>query len=232
MIIRSKLTRLLLAGVLTTAGTGGLVLASASVALANVSGTVQTGGTPLTVRSGPGTGYSPVGQVANGASVSIGCQATGTTVNGNWGPTNVWDHIGNGYVSDGFVYTGSNGTVVGPCGGSSRADQAVGWYEARFGSTAYEGLCEKAVENAYGRNGIYASALADWNDAVNRGTAHRGDLNAPRGALVFWNISLPYGHVGISRGNGTFVATSVNGRIGAASLPYYGGYLGWSWPNF
>ncbi|MCW3819309.1 hypothetical protein ONA91_33195 [Micromonospora sp. DR5-3] len=45
-------------------------------------------------------------------------------------------------------------------------------------------------------------------------------------------ISYPYGHVGISRGDGSFVATSVNGRIGSARLPYYANYLGWSWPNF
>jgi hypothetical protein len=113
----------------------------------------------------------------------------------------------------------------------SRADNAVAWFAARNGSTAYQGYCEKAVENAYGRTGIYASAKANWNDAVRRGAAHRGDLNPPRGALVFWNISA-YGHVGLAVGDGTFWATSVNGRIGKARLPYFSSYLGWAWPNF
>lgn len=223
---RRRFTRLLLTIAVTTVAT---VVGLAQPALA-ATGTVQASG-GLYIRSGPGTGYSVVGSVANGAAVTIDCQTTGSTVTGNWGPTNIWDHIpGSGYVSDGFVYTGSNGRVAPDCGGS-RAENAIAWYQARFGSTAYEGYCEMAVENAYGRTGIYASAMADWNDAVARGTAHR-DLNAPRGALVFWNISYPYGHVGISRGDGTFVATSVNGRIGSASLPYYANYLGWSWPNF
>ena len=119
-------------------------------------------------------------------------------------------------------------TVVGP---QSRADDAIAWFAARNGSTAYQGYCEKAVENAYGRTGIYASAIANWNDAVRRGAAHRGDLNPPKGALVFWNISA-YGHVGVATGDGNFWATSVNSRIGKARLPYFSNYLGWAQPNF
>ena len=113
----------------------------------------------------------------------------------------------------------------------SRADTAVTWFANRNGSTAYQGYCEKAVENSYGRTGIYASAIANWNDAVRRGAAHRGDLNPPKGALVFWNIS-SYGHVGLATGDGNFWATSVNGRIGKARLPYFANYLGWAQPNF
>ena len=119
-------------------------------------------------------------------------------------------------------------TAVGP---QSRADDAIAWFAARNGSTAYQGYCEKAVENAYGRTGIYASAIANWNDAVRRGAAHRGDLNPPKGALVFWNISA-YGHVGVATGDGNFWATSVNSRIGKARLPYFSNYLGWAQPNF
>lgn len=114
----------------------------------------------------------------------------------------------------------------------ARADNAIAWFSARNGSTAYQGYCEKAVENAYGRTGIYASAKANWNDAVRRGAAHRGDLNPPKGALVFWDIGAPYGHVGLAVGDGTFWATSVNGRIGKARLPYFSNYLGWAQPNF
>jgi len=39
-------------------------------------------------------------------------------------------------------------------------------------------------------------------------------------------------HVGVARGDGYFWATSVNGAIGLAKLPYYTNYLGWVWPNF
>ncbi|MFF1821943.1 CHAP domain-containing protein [Kribbella sp. NPDC058245] len=113
----------------------------------------------------------------------------------------------------------------------ARADDAINWFSSRNGSTAYQGYCEKAVENSYGRTGIYASAIANWNDAVRRGVAHRGDLNPPKGALVFWNIS-SYGHVGLATGDGNFWATSVNSRIGKARLPYFSNYLGWAQPNF
>ncbi|MGW7683864.1 CHAP domain-containing protein [Kribbella sp. NPDC054772] len=113
----------------------------------------------------------------------------------------------------------------------SRADDAIAWFSSRNGSTAYQGYCEKAVENAYGTTGVYASAIANWNDAVNRGAAHKGDLNPPKGALVFWNISA-YGHVGVATGDGNFWATSVNSAIGKQKLPYFNNYLGWAQPNF
>jgi murein DD-endopeptidase MepM/ murein hydrolase activator NlpD len=78
------------------------------------SGTVNTAGSPLTVRSGPGTNYSSVGTVADGATVSIYCQTTGTTVTGTYGTSNIWDRIGSGrYISDAYVYTGYDGFIPG-----------------------------------------------------------------------------------------------------------------------
>lgn len=77
------------------------------------SGTVSVSGT-LNVRSGPGTGYSVVGSVANGASVSVYCQATGTTVTGTFGTSNIWDRIGtNRYVADAYVNTGHDTYIPG-----------------------------------------------------------------------------------------------------------------------
>lgn len=71
------------------------------------SGTVKTGGGSLNVRSGPGTGYAVAGSVADGATVKIYCQATGTTVTGTYGTSSIWDRIGtNQYVSDAYVNTG------------------------------------------------------------------------------------------------------------------------------
>ncbi|MGH3571636.1 MAG: hypothetical protein ACRDUW_07385 [Pseudonocardiaceae bacterium] len=116
---------------------------------------------------------------------------------------------------------------------ASRADQAINWFQARFGETSFHMKCEMAVENAYGSS-RYLTALDDWRAAVSQGRAHPGDLNAPRGALVFWDITQPYGHVGISRGDGTFVATDVTNNataIGAARLPDFSHYLGWAYPK-
>ncbi|GMU43030.1 MAG: peptidoglycan DD-metalloendopeptidase family protein [Xanthomonadales bacterium] len=82
----------------------------------NVTGVVNTNGTPLNVRSGPGTGYSVVGTVADGATVTIQCQMPGTTVTGPYGTSSIWDRIGSGrYISDAYVRTGSDGYVAPRC---------------------------------------------------------------------------------------------------------------------
>lgn len=73
---------------------------------------VNTAGSPLTIRSGPGTGYAAVGSVADGGAVRIYKQAYGTTVSGTYGTTSIWDYIGSGWVSDAYVYTGTDGLVA------------------------------------------------------------------------------------------------------------------------
>ncbi|SCF08807.1 M23 family metallopeptidase [Micromonospora mirobrigensis] len=75
-------------------------------------GTVNTAGADLTVRSGPGTGYSAVGSVADGAKVTISCQTSGTSVTGTYGTSSIWDRIGSGrYIADAYVYTGYDGWI-------------------------------------------------------------------------------------------------------------------------
>ncbi|SCE94230.1 M23 family metallopeptidase [Micromonospora chokoriensis] len=76
--------------------------------------TVDTSGTPLTVRSGPGTGYASVGTVADGTRVTIACQTSGTTVTGTYGTSSIWDRIGSGrFIADAYVYTGHDGYIPG-----------------------------------------------------------------------------------------------------------------------
>ncbi|WAL64490.1 CHAP domain-containing protein [Amycolatopsis cynarae] len=106
---------------------------------------------------------------------------------------------------------------------------AVKWYSNHNGSTAYQGYCEKAAENAYGTTGVWASANAHWNGASPK---HAGNYSPPLGAFVYWNISA-YGHVGISDGAGGFWATSVNGHIGHVTKAmggynYFSNYRGWT----
>ncbi|MEU4402600.1 peptidoglycan DD-metalloendopeptidase family protein [Micromonospora orduensis] len=75
-------------------------------------GTVDTSGTPLTVRSGPGTGYASVGTVADGTRVTIACQTSGTSVTGTYGTSTIWDRIGSGrFIADAYVYTGYDGYI-------------------------------------------------------------------------------------------------------------------------
>lgn len=79
-------------------------------------GTVNTSGAPLTVRSGPGTGHSAVGSLADGTQVRISCQTTGSSVTGTYGTSRIWNKIGSGrFISDAYTYTGSDGRVAPDC---------------------------------------------------------------------------------------------------------------------
>ncbi|NOU33965.1 MAG: CHAP domain-containing protein [Polyangiaceae bacterium] len=108
---------------------------------------------------------------------------------------------------------------------SPKAESSLKWFASHKGSSSYEHYCEKAVENSYGRSGVYASAIANWNAQGSK--RHAGDRKPPRGALVFWRTSV-YGHVGVADGAGGFCSTSVGGRIGCAKIPYFQNYLGWA----
>ena len=78
----------------------GLVLGLAPSAVANVTGTANPGvGETLRVRSAPNTTSTIVTSIAHGASLSIICKTTGTSVNGN----TQWDKLSNGYVAHAFV---------------------------------------------------------------------------------------------------------------------------------
>ncbi|MGW6279420.1 CHAP domain-containing protein [Kribbella sp. NPDC055071] len=221
-----------------TARVSAIALLTGAAALATLPANAATGtvvtdsGTGVIIRSGNATSFGSVGTQPNGP-VEIDCQIYGQPVTGKFGRSLVWDHVpGKGFISDAYVNTGSSGLVAPLCASNPRADNAIAWYAARNGSTAYQGLCEKAAENSYGADLVWGSAKIDWNDAVARGVAHRGDLNPPKGALVFWDLAAPNGHVGVARGDGYFWATSVNGKIGLAKLPYFNSYLGWAYPNF
>ncbi|KAJ2552388.1 hypothetical protein IWW35_002355 [Coemansia sp. RSA 1878] len=72
-------------------------------------------GDSVNCRSGPGTSYAIKTSYKKGQSVSISCQASGTSVSGN----NIWDKTSDGcYVSDYYVKTGVNGYVTTKCGSS------------------------------------------------------------------------------------------------------------------
>ncbi len=78
-------------------------------------GTVNTSGPSLTVRSGPSSSSAAVGSVSDGQNVRITCQQVGSSVTGTYGTSKLWDFIGNGYVADAYVRTGSDGRVAPDC---------------------------------------------------------------------------------------------------------------------
>ncbi len=76
---------------------------------------VSTSGAPLTVRAGASTNTAARGLLANGSHVTITCQKYGQTITGKFGRSNIWNRIGNGYISDTYTYTGSDGLVAPLC---------------------------------------------------------------------------------------------------------------------
>ena len=80
-----------------------------------VSGRVDTAGPSLTVRAGASTSSGAIGSVADGTFVTIRCQKRGQSVTGTFGTSNLWDDIGNGFVADAYVATGSDGQVAPTC---------------------------------------------------------------------------------------------------------------------
>jgi hypothetical protein len=103
------------------------------------------------------------------------------------------------------------------------------------GQTGWDGWCERFAENAYGTTGRYGSALIDFSTQQAAGRMHY-DLNPPAGALTFFRNAYDggYGHVMLSRGDGSYISTGPTVRIVAAS--YGGRFIGWafapdSWPG-
>jgi len=88
-------------------------------------GVVQTKpGKTLKVRAAPGAG-AVIGRVGRGTRLAIRCQASGPAISGRFGRSRVWDQVrvkGRvGYVSDAYVFTGSDGLVAGVCGRTQAA---------------------------------------------------------------------------------------------------------------
>lgn len=86
-------------------------------ALGLTQGVVDGNGTgSVNKRSGPGTGYETVGSVNDGATVTIACSSNGTSHTGRWGTTTMWNRLSDGtWISDAYLWTGSDGPVNGSC---------------------------------------------------------------------------------------------------------------------
>ncbi|KAJ2055146.1 hypothetical protein GGI17_006730 [Coemansia sp. S146] len=73
-------------------------------------------GDVVNCRSGPSTSYGVVHTYKKGQDVSIVCQTTGPSINGD----TLWDKTSDGcYVADYYVSTGTGNYVTGKCGGGS-----------------------------------------------------------------------------------------------------------------
>lgn len=82
---------------------------------ANGKGTIAKGG-PHKLYAGPGSNFQVTGTIASGTQVTILCTARGTREKGPYGTTDLWDMLGQGkWISDSYVYTGTNNAVAPPC---------------------------------------------------------------------------------------------------------------------
>ncbi|KAG0245910.1 hypothetical protein BG011_002631, partial [Mortierella polycephala] len=187
--------------------------------------------------------------------VNIDCTARGTTVTGKYGTSDLWNHVPGGYVSDTYVYTGSNGAVAPPCKGQPKPPtsgcQASGIKNPRTCAAAlkwavsnistkrnsdYIGWCDKIMARAYGRSySGFNTAWIHWQQTPAR-YKHANNRNAPAGALVFWSGGKS-GHVAISTGGSNIISTDINGAgtltrstIAAVEKKWGYKYAGWTAP--
>ncbi len=221
-----------------------LAVLVSGLALPFMSGTAQAAGTYsvtngeyVTIRTGPGTGYASLGTANKGTTFTLHCQyQNGTSVGGN----RTWDKVTfsdgrTGVITDYLTSTPSWNNYAPNTDDCNKAQKAVEWANAHVGQAGYDGWCELFVERAYGTSGRYASALSAFNAQRAAGRINY-TTNVPAGALAFFRNPYDggYGHVQISRGDGTFVTTGPTVRV--VNLAYSGTFLGWSyaptsWPG-
>ena len=74
----------------------------------------------VVLRSGPSTSHAAQGTIPYGAQVEIHCTSRGSWVTGEYGATNLWNKVSyggrTGFVTDAFLYTGTNSAVAPDCG--------------------------------------------------------------------------------------------------------------------
>jgi hypothetical protein len=73
----------------------------------------------LNLRSGANGSTRLIGCIPDGVTIGIQCTAQGNAVTGPYGTETIWDRTTygglTGYVSDAYVYTGTNSAVAGTC---------------------------------------------------------------------------------------------------------------------
>ena len=195
----------------------GMSLTLAVPAFASATGTVITpSGERLHVRSGPGTSYNEIGALTRGTVVSFSCYATGTAVTGPYGTETAWDRLDSGgYVSDAWIYTGSNNAVVPQCGPNAGcyAKSCVGKNPGTEGCTDAQMVRQYKLWEPGGRDTAvvweYHSNLCDaaWFEAIPAVEREAGDS----AKLSAWNPGGPSQHFSYSvdnhgNGSGTYSA--------------------------
>ncbi|MEX5721664.1 phospholipase A2 [Geodermatophilus maliterrae] len=100
---------------------------------------IDTDGTPLTVRSGPGLHTSKTGvELADLTPVTVDCLLYGTSVTGTQGESSVWLRLGEGsYVAAAYVHQANDWTPE-VCGAPSSDDAGDQWPDCSLGGSEEE----------------------------------------------------------------------------------------------
>ena len=175
-------------------------------------GLVQSQGSPLNVRSGPGTSYGKVTSLNNGAVVNI------------VGIDNGWYKISTngvtGYVSSDYMITTkettSRGSETTAAASSSMGEQVVAYAKQFLGTPyVYGGNgpnsfdCSGFTKYVYAHFGVTLNRTAT-DQLANGASVSKSQLQP--GDLVFFkaNTTKPVSHVGIYIGGGQFIHASTN----------------------
>jgi len=239
------------------AGVAGIAAAIAVVGASPAfaaTGTVHTdSGAALTVRATASTSAASVGTIADGTAVTITCQTNGSTVDGKYGTSDIWDKVGDGYISDAYVYTGSDGRVAPDCDGSTQTcstsglgdpnscAQAVTKAKSRVHTgdiETYFEHCDRINAENYGFPASGSeTAYIHWTQ-IPASYKHPGDYQVPAGGLAYFKSS-GAGHTMISIGGGKFLSNDIHGHgsytettIAEIKSTWGQTYLGWAQPWF
>lgn len=176
---RPTLSRLRVAIVLMVATLGVTTLTGMAPAYAMPGGRVVANPSVI-IRADASTSSAALGSVPYGVVVGIQCTRRGSTVSGNWGPTNLWNRVSyngrTGFVTDGWLYTGKNGPVAPDCGSTApaptppapaaRRGQTIGY------NTGVRGQCTWYVyERARQAIGVYPLIMGNAKDMANNAAA-------------------------------------------------------------
>ena len=201
---------------LTLTVVGGLIASFAGDASAATAHAVyRTGGSGLSLRTGPTTAASRITVMPDGATVSVNCWTLGPNVINDpvwlqvtYGSTNGWaadyyidthwrttaDLTAQGIPNCSSGGSPTPGSPPGTSAASSSASQgAVAWAESHLGQNYDVGLCLLFVYDAYLDGGHLNIGGPTGNNVTAVGwwnahpsAQHAGDPNPPFGALVFW----------------------------------------------
>ncbi len=177
-----------------------------------VAGSTPSGGSGSVLGSsclgfhlGPDGTTPQIDCIPAGTTVTIDCVRSGQPVTGPYGTESTWDHTSYngqaGFVSDAWIYTGSNSPVAGSCGGNG-----VAMYQGCLTMRSGPYLASAAV-------GCIAQAASFTIDCTARGDSVTG----PYGATNLWDHTSDSGASGYV--SDAYVYTGTANAVAGACAP-------------